>query len=139
MFFEKMSFSIRAEADFKDQTLTVGVRSDEPRVLIGERGRVLACIQKLLKAILQKKFSKKEFYFNIDINDYKRKKAQYLRELAEETADEVALSREEQSLPPMSSYERRIIHLQLAGRPDVMTESVGLEPERRVTIKPFLK
>jgi spoIIIJ-associated protein len=37
----------------------------------------------------------------------------------------------------MSAYERRIIHLELAGRSDVTTESIGEEPERKVVIKPY--
>ena len=38
-------------------------------------------------------------------------------------------------LEPMSAYERMIIHTELAERKDVMTESVGVEPRRRVVIK----
>ena len=37
----------------------------------------------------------------------------------------------------MSSYERRIVHMQLASRKDVLTESIGQEPERKVVIKPY--
>jgi len=36
----------------------------------------------------------------------------------------------------MTAYERRIIHVELASRGDVTTESMGQEPERRVIIKP---
>jgi spoIIIJ-associated protein len=35
----------------------------------------------------------------------------------------------------MSSYERRIVHLELSEREDVTTESIGEEPERRVAVK----
>ena len=137
-FFAKMCFSIQAKASFDKDTLKVDVKSDEPRVLIGEKGRILACIQRLLRSIFQRQFGF-DFYFNIDINDYKKKKSLYLQELAEGTADEVALSKQEKELEPMSSYERRVVHLQLADRPDVITESVGMEPARRVVIKPFLE
>ena len=136
-FFKEMCFSIQAKASFDKDTLKVDVKSDEPRVLIGEKGRILACIQRLLRSIFQRQFGF-DFYFNIDINDYKKKKSLYLQELAEGTADEVALSKQEKELEPMSSYERRVIHLQLAGRPDVITESIGIGPDRRVVIKPFL-
>ncbi|RLC39293.1 MAG: hypothetical protein DRH33_03225, partial [Candidatus Nealsonbacteria bacterium] len=72
----------------------------------------------------------------LDINQYKKNKIEYLNDLAKSTADEVALSKKEKILPPMPSYERRIIHLTLAEREDVQTESQGEEPERRVVIKP---
>ena len=137
-FFEKMRFSVQVKASFDADTLRVDVKSDEPRVLIGEGGRILACIQRLLRSIFQRRFGF-DFYFNIDINDYKKKKSLYLQELAEGTADEVALSKQEKELEPMSSYERRVIHLQLAGRTDITTESVGIGPDRRVVVKPFLE
>ena len=137
IFFKKMSFTVEAKAILEDETLVVNIKTDEPRVLIGERGTILACVERLLKAILQKKLGQ-EFYLNADINEYKKKKAQYLRELAEEVADRVALTKEEESLPAMSSFERRIVHLQLALRPDIKTESIGEEPERRVIVKPNL-
>jgi len=137
IFFQKMSFAVEVKASFEDETLVINIKTDEPRVLIGERGTILACVERLLKAILQKKLGQ-EFYLNADINEYKKKKAQYLRELAEEVADRVALTKEEESLPAMSSFERRIVHLHLALRPDIKTESLGEEPERRVVVKPNL-
>jgi spoIIIJ-associated protein len=35
----------------------------------------------------------------------------------------------------MSAFERRIIHLKLAEQPDIVTESIGEEPERKVVIR----
>ena len=66
------------------------------------------------------------------------KKAEYLKSSAQEFADEVALSGKEKALSPMSAYERRIVHMQLAGRKDVITESIGKEPERKIIIKPYI-
>jgi len=60
-----------------------------------------------------------------------------LKKLSKELADEVAKTRKSIMLQPMSSYERRIIHLELAERPDIVTESIGEEPERRVIIRPY--
>jgi len=92
-------------------------------------------IQHLLKAILRRKISE-VFYIDLDINDYKKKKKEYLKELAISTADEVALSKKQKELPAMPAYERRIIHMALAERNDVITESVGEGIERRPVIKP---
>ncbi|MEK7519212.1 MAG: R3H domain-containing nucleic acid-binding protein [Patescibacteria group bacterium] len=113
----------------------INVNTQEPQLLIGERGQTLNEIQQLLRAILKKKI--KEFFFiNLDISDYKKKKTEYLKEMARILADEVSLSKKEKWLPPMSSFERRIIHLELAERKDVVTESVGEEPERKILVKP---
>ena len=96
----------------------------------------MAEIQHLLKAILRRKIGAL-FYIDLDINNYKKKKIAYLRELARSIADEVALTKKEKVLSPMPSYERRIIHLELAGRSDVTTESIDEEPKRKVVVRPY--
>jgi spoIIIJ-associated protein len=108
----------------------------EPQVLIGERGQTLLDLQHLLSAMLRKKIESK-FFLDLDINDYKKKKMEYLKELARSTADEVALTKKEKALPAMPAYERRIIHMELAGRGNVTTESIGEDPDRRLVIKPY--
>ena len=94
-------------------------------------------VQHLLKAVLRRKIEGL-FYLDLDIAGYKKKKTEYLKELARNSADEVAISGIERVLPPMQAYERRIVHMELKERPDIKTESVGEEPERRIVIKPAL-
>ncbi len=147
-FFQKMGFEVKIEIGLpKDLTLPINLTSDDSQLLIGEGGQTLLEIQHLLKAILKRRrqsfnvtslFGEKEvFYIDLDINDYKKKKIKYLKDLAKSLADEVALTKKEKVLPPMPAYERRIIHLELAGRGDVTTQSTGKEPERKVIIRPY--
>jgi spoIIIJ-associated protein len=135
-FFKKMGFSgiLRVEAQ-EGLTFSIFLKIEEPQVLIGKKGETLMMIQHLLGKILKKKISK-DLFIDLDIDDYKKKKINFLRELAQLTADEVALHKKEKELEPMPAYERRIIHLTLAQRKDVFTESKGKEPRRRVVIKP---
>jgi spoIIIJ-associated protein len=136
-FFNKTTFEV--DIDFlpeKDQTIPINLKTEDPQILIGEGGQTLAEIQHLLKAILKRKI-KENFYIDLDINNYKKKKIDYLKELARSVADEVALTKKEKILSPMPAYERRIIHLELAERNDVTSESIGQEPERRVVIRPY--
>jgi len=135
-FFEKTTFNLEIEfLPEKDQIISINVKAEEPQVLIGEGGQTLSEIQHLLKAMLRKKIDE-QFYLNLDINDYKKKKTEYLKELARSAADEVSLSKKEKILPSMQAYERRIIHMELADRSDVVTESLGAEPERKIVVKP---
>ncbi len=120
----------------KQETIFLKVESKEPQILIGENGKSLFSIQHLLKAILKRKI-KDHFFIDVDINNYKQNKIKYLKELAKNLADKVSLTKKEEILPPMPPYERRIIHLELAERGDVTTQSVGREPKRRVVIKPY--
>jgi len=140
-FFEKMTFKVEIEVlPEVAQTLPINIKTEEPRILIGERGETLSEIQHLLKLILKRKIKAEKpeepFFIDLDINDYKKKKIDYLKEVAKSAAEEVLMTKKEKELPPMSSYERRIVHLELAQRTDIVSESVGEEPERRIVIKP---
>jgi len=117
------------------ETILIDLKMEDPQILIGERGETLREIQHLLKMILYKKFGEL-ILIDLDINDYRKKKMEYLKELAKTSAEEVMLTKTEKILFPMSAYERRIIHMELAEHPNVQTESIGEEPERKVVIKP---
>lgn len=125
--------SIKIESK-QDGEVSVDVLLQEPQLLIGERGQTMFEIQHILRALLRKKVGE-PVQLVFDINDYQKNKEQYLRELARTSADEVALLKKDKELPPMVPAERRIVHMELALRQDVVSESVGEEPERRVVIK----
>lgn len=136
-FFEKTAFEVEIKSfSQKDLTLLVNLSVDNPQLLIGQGGETLFEIQHLLTAISKRKI-KEAFYLDLDINEYKEKKIECLRELARSTADEVALIKKEKILSPMSAYERRIIHLEISKRTDVTSQSIGEEPERRVAVRPY--
>jgi len=136
-FLRKMTVEIETESlEQKEDTVHFSIRIQEPQVLIGERGQTLLDIQHLLSAILRKKIEGL-FYLDLDINEYKKKKIEYLKELARSAADEVALTKKEKILPAMPAYERRIIHMELADKGNITTESIGKEPERTIVIKPY--
>ncbi len=140
-FFQKMTLDIEIEflPQRSDSTVPINLKLEEPQILIGEGGQTLTEIQHLLKIILKRKLAAEEnFYIDLDINNYKKKKIEYLKELSRSIADDVALTKKEKTLSPMPAYERRIIHLELSGRSDVITESIGQEPERRIIVKPCL-
>ncbi len=138
-FFQKMTFEVEIFSPSpKEQTVPVQIKTEDPQLLIGEKGQTLLEIQHLLKIMLKKKIEE-PFFIELDVNDYKKKKTEYLKELARSAADEVAFTRKEKILASMPAYERRIIHMELAERPDIISESVGQEPERRVVVRPRLE
>lgn len=117
------------------EVVALNVKMEEPQIFIGEKGQTLFEIQRLLRTMLNKKLQK-IFYLDLDINEYKKKKSEYLKEMAKDLADEVALTREEKIMHPMPAYERRIIHAELSQRTDVATESQGEGKDRHIVIKP---
>jgi len=135
-FFEKTTLEVEVDFSFpKDETIPVKIKTPDPKILIGHNGQTLFEIQHLLQAISKRKIPG-DFHIDLDVNDYKEKKIEYLRETARSAADEVALIKKEKMLEPMPAYERRIIHLELSQRKDVKTESVGEGAERKIGIYP---
>ena len=135
-FFDKTTFEVEVEVlPEKEQTVPINLKMDEPQVLIGEGGQTLFEIQYILKNILKRKIEGIS-YIDLDINEYKQKKIEYLKDMARSAADDVAITKKEKELAPMPAYERRIIHMELAERADVVTESRGEGPDRHIVIKP---
>lgn len=73
----------------------------------------------------------------IDVNNYRKQRQELIIELAKAAARKAAATKEEIVLPPMNAFERRLIHAELADRPDLKTESQGEGKERAVIIKPL--
>jgi spoIIIJ-associated protein len=149
-FFDEMGEDVEVEVKKQqDSTIPIEIKTMEPKMLIGQSGSNLVDIQRILKLILRKRLDKgvsleadlgqseqpAQFYIDLDINNYKKKKIEYLKELAKTVADEVSLSGEEKVIGPLPAYERRIIHLELEDRENISCESIGEEPERSVVIK----
>lgn len=135
-FFEKTTLDI--EVDFigqREDSLLVNLKTEKPRTLIGEGGWTLVEIQHLLNVIVRKK-SEEPLFIDLDVSNYKKRKIEYLKELARSVADEVVLNKEERLLASMPAYERRVVHMELKEREDVITESMGKDPDRGVLIKP---
>ena len=105
-------------------------------MLIGERGNNLIALEHLIKKLLYKRHGE-EKKFSLDINDYRMRRLEDLKQDVKAAAKEVRLYKKEVPLRPMSSFERRIVHLLLAEYPDITTGSIGEEPDRKVVIKPY--
>lgn len=76
---------------------------------------------------------------SIDINNYRLERERIITELAKAAARKALMTKDVIALPIMNSYERRLIHMELAMRPDIKTESEGEGKMRHVVIKPILE
>jgi len=115
------------------------IKTQEGRLLIGENGRNLVSLNHIVKKIVGKKTDKsKDFMsFSVDVNDYQAKKVEELKNTARLNAQRVRYFKKEVVLKPMSSFERRVVHITLEDCPDIMTESRGEDLRRQVVIKPY--
>lgn len=114
------------------------IHTEDSSMLIGQHGANLVALQHLVRLVVRRFLPLKEqegLNFIIDVEDYRKTRDEFLVELARAAAARVKETRQTLVLKPMSSYDRFVIHTQLAENPDLTSESVGEEPERRVVIK----
>lgn len=133
MTFDEAIVEIKKQAE--SPFLFVNIKVDDPSYLIGQGGANLRDFQRILRLMVAKK-NQEAPSFLLDVNGYREKREIFLKELGQELAEQVIATQKSVILQPMSSYERRVVHLELAKKPGIATESVGEEPERRVVIKP---
>lgn len=137
-FLVKMGYE---EATIEERDMTgekiYEVSVSDAKYLIGEKGTNLTALEFLVKMICQKQDIPTVKTF-VDINGYRKEKAKLLKEAARLAAQKAVLSGKPVLLPPMSGFDRKVIHVELAINPSVATESAGYSPERYVVIKPYL-
>ena len=134
-FFAKVGMQGSVAVSYTEESgILVTITSPEPQLYIGERGQTLFEIQHILRMIVKKHLAE-PVRVNLDINDYRKNKEMYIRELAKEIADEVALIKKPKELAPMPAVERRIVHMVVADRSDVVSDSIGEGADRRVVIR----
>ena len=104
-------------------------------LLLDDKGRSLKAFEHIAKNSVSKELNQKVSLI-LDLNNFLEKRNGKISELARLVAKKVQASRKSYVLSPMSAYERRLVHVELAGWPDITTESIGEEPKRRVIIKP---
>jgi len=134
--------NIIEQMGFRDYHLDIDVEGGRGSLFIYENNvfikENLPAIVDAMNHVIQmvgKKNQSKTFF--LDINNYRRDRENIITELARAAAKKVATTKEQVSLPAMNSYERRLVHVELAIHPDVMTESIGAGKDRYVIIKPI--
>ena len=133
---KKMSIKADYAVDFSDNVLKVDIvkiNEDDKGIIIGKRGKNLDEIQFLLNLIVNKgRQNYVRVIFNVE--DYRAKREETLKRLANKMADKCRYYKHKVRLEPMNPYERRIIHSTLQDQSDIITYSEGEEPYRKVVI-----
>ncbi len=110
-------------------------QTNNPGILIGQHGRTIAALQTIFSLALLNNFGPEERVL-VDVNDYRQRQQERLQSLAHQAAARVRETGRAVAMPPMSAFERRLIHLALAEESDLTTQSDGEGKERHVVIRP---
>lgn len=129
---------VKEEPNASGTTLLVSVHTPaDARFLIGKNGQNLKALEHMVRLVAARNSAGQAFGVTVDVNDYKKGLAIQAIELAKQVVDRVRNNQKAEALEPMTAYERRVVHMELASYPDIATESIGEEPQRRIVIKPF--
>lgn len=101
--------------------------------LIGYHGDCMLALSQFMNIACRRENRKK---FVLDIEGYREKRAESLRELAKRTANKVAKTGRYFKFEPMDPSERKIIHTALQEDDRVTTLSKGEEPHRYLIVFP---
>jgi spoIIIJ-associated protein len=117
-----------------DDERTINLDGDDSAIVIGRHGDTLKALEFLTNLIYRTDQNTPKIRF--DCGRYRVRREESLIRLAESVAREVVHKGSPVSLDPMSSWERRIIHLALQGNTDISTSSEGEEPFRKIVVHP---
>ncbi len=117
------------------ETTRLNVKGDDLGALIGRRGEKLASLQHIVNLIVGRREGQ-HHRIAIDVENYRGRREEQLRDVADRAAKRVVQSGKIIQLEAMPAVERRIVHMALLENPKVRTQSVGVEPNRRIVVLP---
>jgi spoIIIJ-associated protein len=136
---DHLGFDVDVEVDTGETNrLNVVGRGREKEALgalIGRKGERLSALQHLLNLMLSRRMGEWTRVL-VDVEDYRGRRERQLRELAAKAAQRVTETGKMVQFEPMPALERRWLHLALRDDPNVATQSIGEEPDRRVVVLP---
>ncbi|MEX2144181.1 MAG: RNA-binding cell elongation regulator Jag/EloR [Anaerolineales bacterium] len=124
-----------ADSEESQAPVLVDITGGDLSILIGRNAETLNALQLVTRLIVGKEIGHAA-HIVIDVENYRQRREDSLRQLAVRMAEQALSTGRRQSLEPMSPAERRIVHIALRENDAVSTESSGEEPRRKVVIIP---
>jgi spoIIIJ-associated protein len=130
-----MNLRTRVTSWEDEEEIHVDVWGEELGILIGRGGATLQALQDVVSTIVRRS-NYEERRIIVDVERYKERRRQKLREYAERMAEKALTSKKPIRLEPMTPRERKIIHDALKDFGGVQSKSEGEDPQRRIVISP---
>ena len=123
------------DMDVEGDRAVVAIIGERLNSLVGRGGETLEALQELTRlAVIQQTGVRSRLM--LDIGGFRARRRQELTELGTKAATDARESGEPVVLAPMTPFERKIVHDAVAAVDGVESESDGVEPERRVVVRP---
>ena len=127
---EYIGLNLRVDVNkVHDRTYLVNLYGEDNGIIIGKKGKTLNSFEYLLNSLL------KEYRIEVDVEGFKEKRNQTLRELGKKMAEKALKTNKAVRLNPMPPRERKVIHEVVNKYPELDTFSEGRDPKRYIVIK----
>ncbi len=131
------------EIEEADESFMVSIETKDAGRLIGVRGESLDALSLLVNQMVSKKmgfFAKGELASGqkrvvIDVEGWRKQKEDELAKSAKVWGEQVLENKKELELEPMSSWQRRIVHMTISEMAGLTSESIGEGRDRHIVIK----
>ena len=133
---KKAGVEAKVEIKVEDETVLVNILGDDLGILIGFHGETLKALQILLGVMINRKVGGEWRRVVVDVANWRSSRQVSLEEMATKALTQVVETGESLALPPMTPDERRLIHLYLQEKGDVISHSEGEGNERHIVISP---
>jgi spoIIIJ-associated protein len=130
-----MNLRTRVTSWEDEEEIHVDVWGEDLGILIGRGGTTLQALQDVVTTIVRRNCPEVRRIV-IDVERYRERRRQKLREYAERMADKALTTRKPIKLEPMTPRERKIVHDALKDVAGVESKSEGEDPQRRIVISP---
>lgn len=131
-FLKKLGVSAKAKVFNVEEYVKIEIDGPDSSLLIGFHGDNLRALRHLLSIFLRKELGQ-EVIVMVDVAGYLARKEERIKGMAQKAADIFDKIHEPQDLPPMSSFERRIVHSYLTEK-GYNTESAGEGYDRHIVV-----
>ncbi|WP_153504405.1 Jag family protein [Cumulibacter manganitolerans] len=122
------------DLDVEGSRAVVAVDGGDLQHLVGHKGQTLDALQELTRLAVTARTGVRSRLM-LDIDGYRAGERDRLTKLATSAIADVRETGEERRLSPMNPFERKVVHDVVAAEDDVLSESTGEEPNRRVVIR----
>ncbi len=118
-----------------EEAIEINLDTQDSGIVIGYHGDTLESLQLVLSLCFAKQTG--EFKrVSVEVGEYKKKREEWLKNLALETKEKVLSENKEVYLSDLKSWERRVVHLLLQDDQEVISESIGEGKDRVLVVKP---
>jgi|MTBAKSStandDraft_1061840.scaffolds.fasta_scaffold39294_2 spoIIIJ-associated protein len=134
--FKQIGFDVKIEGfdEYHNRKrLNLTYAADDVNVLVGKNGKNIMALEFLINIMLKNRYSL-ETHLMLDVNQYRKNKDVFLKDIALKAGEEVLKTGKDVILKPLNPYERKIVHTTLKKIKYVRTKSLGKGELKKILV-----